>query len=57
MLIDNNYSNLIVKGLLKKHDAFRTDVKVHKQRVEDIQKSAENLKEKVGLIKFLITLG
>ena len=36
-----------VQGLLKKHEAFRTDVKVHKQRVDDIQKNADSLKEKV----------
>ena len=36
-----------VQGLLKKHEAFGTDVKVHKQRADDIQRNADELQEKV----------
>ena len=38
-----------VQGLLKKHSAFQTDFKVHKQRSEEITKQGNDLIERVGL--------
>ena len=38
-----------VQGLLKKHNAFQTDFKVHRQRSEEITKQGNDLIERVGL--------
>lgn len=46
-----DYGNTLaaVQGLLKKHNAFQTDFKVHRQRSEEITKQGNDLIERVGL--------
>ena len=36
-----------VQGLLKKHQAFETDLEVHRERVQDIENDGNQLIEKV----------
>ena len=35
------------QGLLKKHQAFETDLEVHRERVQDIENDGNQLIEKV----------
>lgn len=37
-----------VQGLLKKHQAFETDLEVHRERVQDIENDGNQLIEKVS---------
>lgn len=39
---------LFYKGLLKKHEAFETDLEVHRERVQDIEDAGNKLIEKVN---------
>lgn len=37
------------QGLLKKHEAFETDLEVHRERVQDIEDVGNKLIEKVNI--------
>ena len=41
--------SLFSKGLLKKHEAFETDLEVHRERVQDIEDAGNQLVEQVNL--------
>ena len=39
---------LFYQGLLKKHEAFETDLEVHRERVQDIEDAGNKLIEQVN---------
>lgn len=41
------------QSLLAKHEAFETDMSVHRDRVNDIEKVGRNLIEQVDFLNFL----
>ena len=42
--------SFFVQGLLKKHQAFETDLEVHRERVQDIENDGNQLIEKVSSV-------
>ena len=40
--------SLFSQGLLKKHEAFETDLEVHRERVQDIEDAGNQLIEQVS---------
>ena len=47
--------SLFSQGLLKKHEAFETDLEVHRERVQDIEDGGSQLIEKVNLFNSVKT--
>ena len=46
----NYCPEIFLQGLLKKHEAFETDLEVHRERVQDIENDGNQLIEKVSLL-------
>lgn len=46
--------SVLIQGLLKKHEAFETDLEVHRERVQDIEDAGNKLIEKVNFNEFRI---